>query len=123
MAGVKRPRPRLRLEDIGAANSLFTGQSHDAQSDVEASLRLARLLSRETEMWRRLDDGFRKDIDAQRSEELPVAFKTAAGDHKWGVLVSSEFGTRQRFQAPVIAIGYSAPFPSSPCGCASICPT
>ena len=101
----------LKLEEIGAANGLFTGQAHDALSDVEASLRLARLLARETDMWRRLDDGFRKDIDARRSEELPVAFKTAAGDHKWGVLVSSEFGTRQRFQAPVICLGYSAPYP------------
>ena len=80
-------------------------------SDVEAALRLARLLARETKMWRYLDEGFRKDIDARRSEELPVAFKTAAGDHKWGMLVSSEFGTRQRFQAPVIAIGSSAAYP------------
>lgn len=102
----------LKLEDLGAANDLFTGQSHDALSDVEASLRLARLLSRETKMWRHLDDGFRKETDARRSEELPVAFKTAAGDHKWGVLVSGEFGTRQHFQAPVIAIGYSAPYPN-----------
>jgi len=101
----------LKLEEIGAANGLYTGQAHDALSDVEASLRLARLLARETDMWRRLDDGFRKEIDARRSEELPVAFKTAAGDHKWGVLVSSEFGTRQRFQAPVICLGYSAPYP------------
>ena len=101
----------LKLEDIGAANGLFTGQSHDALSDVEAALRLARLLARETKMWSYLDDGFRKDIDARRSEELPVAFKSAAGDHKWGMLVSSEFGTRQRFQAPVIAIGSSAAYP------------
>jgi exodeoxyribonuclease-1 len=101
----------LKLEDIGAANGLFTGQAHDALSDVEATLRLARLLSRETKTWRHLDDGFRKDIDGERSEELPVAFKTAAGDHKWGVLVSSEFGTRQHFLAPVIAIGYSIPYP------------
>ena len=56
----------LKLEDIGAANGLFTGQSHDALSDVEASLRLARLLSRDAKMWRHLDDGFRKEIDAPR---------------------------------------------------------
>jgi exodeoxyribonuclease-1 len=95
----------LRLEDIGPPTA-FSPASPDALSDVEAALRLARLLARNGNVApprRRLPQG-----STPGGRKLPVAFKTAAGDHKWGVLVSSEFGTRQRLR-PVIALGYSAP--------------
>ncbi len=101
----------LKLEDIGAANHLFSGPSHQALADVEASLRLARLLFKDKRMWQYLDGCFRQPIDARRSEELPVAFSSAAGEHRLALLVAGELGTRQRFQAPVIALGHSIPYP------------
>jgi len=101
----------LKLEDIGAANGLFTGQSHDAMSDVEAALRLARMQFRDQKMWQYLDGCFRRDVDAQRAEELLPAFQSSLGPHPLGLLVSSEFGTRQAFQAPVLYIGNSIPYP------------
>jgi len=101
----------LKLEDIGAANGLFTGQSHAAMSDVEAALRLARILFRDTKMWQYLDGCFRKDTDARRAEELPVALQSNLGEHRLGLLVASEFGTRHAFQAPVLSIGNSIPYP------------
>ncbi|MFO7709615.1 MAG: exonuclease domain-containing protein [Desulfobacterales bacterium] len=104
-------RASLRLEDIGAANGLFSGPSHQALTDVEAALRLARRLSREERMWQYLDGCFRKDIDARRIEELPVGLSSASGDHRLALLVAGEFGTRLRFQAPVIGLGYSIPYP------------
>jgi exodeoxyribonuclease I len=76
-------RASLKLEDIGAANSLFSGPSHQALTDVEAALRLARLLAREERMWQYLDGCFRKELDARRSEELPVAFRAP-----WGITAS-----------------------------------
>ena len=103
--------PSLKLEDIGAANHLFSGPSHQALADVEAALRLARLLFKETRMWQYLDGCFRKEIDARRIEELPVAFSSAAGEHRLALLMAGEIGTRQRFQAPVIALGRSVPYP------------
>ena len=104
-------RASLKLEDIGALNSLFSGPSHQAIRDVEAALRLARLLAREERMWRYLEGCFRTDIDARRMEELPVAVSSASGDHRLAVLVAGEFGTRLRFQAPVISLGHSIPYP------------
>jgi exodeoxyribonuclease-1 len=101
----------LKLEDIGAANGLFTGQSHDAMSDVEAALRLARMEFRDQKMWQYLDGCFRQDVDAQRAEELTSAFQSSLGPHPLGLLVSSEFGTRQAFQAPVLSIGSSIAYP------------
>jgi exodeoxyribonuclease-1 len=101
----------LKLEDIGAANGLFTAQSHAAMSDVEAALRLARILCQDTKMWQYLDGCFRKDTDAQRAEELPVALQSGLGAHRLGLLVASEFGTRHAFQALVLSIGDSIPYP------------
>jgi exodeoxyribonuclease-1 len=101
----------LKLEDIGAANGLFTGRSHDALADAEAAWRLARRLRRETRMWNYLDGCFRREVDARRIEELPVAFVDGSGEHRLAVMVSSEFGTRQRFLAPVLFLEHSIPYP------------
>ncbi len=101
----------LRLEDLGAANGLFTGKSHNAMTDTEAALRLARRLSRKKEMWRYLESCFHSDIDSRRAEDLPVAFEGSGGPHALAVLVDNRFGTRARFQAPVLAIGHSIPYP------------
>jgi exodeoxyribonuclease-1 len=102
----------LRLEDIGAANGLFTGNSHDAMSDTEASLRLARRLFRDEKMWRFLDGCFEKETDARRAAELPTALQSAQGGHALGILVAGEWGTRNGFQAPVLGIGSSIPYPN-----------
>jgi exodeoxyribonuclease-1 len=101
----------LKLEEIGAANGLFSGPSHQALTDVEAALRLARRQSGEQRMWQYLEGCFRSQIDARRTEELPVAVSSALGDHRLGLLVAGEFGTRQRFLAPVISLGHSIPYP------------
>lgn len=104
-------KPSLKLEDIGAANRLFTGQTHNAMSDVEAALRLARKLLRDGKMWRYLDGCFRREVDCQRAGDLPVAFQSSFGPHCLSILVSSEFGARHLFQAPVLSIGPSVPYP------------
>jgi exodeoxyribonuclease-1 len=101
----------LKLEDIGSANGLFAGRSHAAMSDVEAALGLARILFQDTKMWQYLDGCFRKDIDAQRAEELPVALQSSLGAHRLGLLVAGEFGTRHAFQALVLCLGHSIPYP------------
>ncbi len=104
-------KPSLKLEEIGAANDLFSSPSHQALADVEAALRLARLLFKDRPMWQYLDGCFRKEVDARRIEELPAAFSSPAGEHRLALLVAGELGTRQRFQAPVVALGASIPYP------------
>jgi len=101
----------LRLEDIGAANGFFTGQSHDAMCDAEACLRLGRRLFQDEKMWRYLEGCFDAETDARRAAELPTAFQSPHGGHALGILVSSEWGTRNGFQAPVLSIGSSIPYP------------
>jgi exodeoxyribonuclease-1 len=101
----------LKLEDIGMLNGLFSGQSHDAMSDVEAALRLARVLFRDQKMWHYLDGCFCRDVDAQRAEELPVVIQGSLGSHLLGLMTASEFGTRLAFQVPVLSIGNSVPYP------------
>mgnify|MGYP005840996799 CR=1 FL=1 len=104
-------RASLKLEDIGAANHLFSGPSHQALTDVEAALRLARLLAREERMWQYLDGCFRREIDARRNEQLPIGLSSALGEHRLALLVAGELGTRLKFQAPVICLGQSIPYP------------
>jgi len=101
----------LKLEDIGMLNGLFTGPSHDAMSDAEASLRLARILFSDQKMWQYLEGCFSKDVDAQRAEELPAVIQSSMGPHRLGLMTASEFGTRLAFQVPVLSIGNSIPYP------------
>ena len=101
----------LKLEDIGAANGLFTGQSHDALSDAEACLRLGRRLFKEEKMWRYVAGSFDGPTDAQRAADLPTAFQSPRGGHALGILAASDWGTRNGFLAPVLSIGASIPYP------------
>jgi exodeoxyribonuclease-1 len=108
---VENGRSSLKLEEIGALNGLFSGRSHDAMADVEAALRLARILARDRRMWAYLDGCFRREVDARRAEELPVEFTAGTGEHRLALMVAGEFGTRRSFLAPVLSIGSSIPYP------------
>jgi exodeoxyribonuclease-1 len=101
----------LKLEHIGAANGLFTGQSHDAMSDTEACLRLGRRLILEEKMWRYVTGSFDPTIDARRASELPTTFSSPHGDHRLAILLASDWGARNGFLAPVLSIGLSLPYP------------
>lgn len=47
-------RPSFRLDDFASANGLRTGRAHDAMSDVEATLKLCRMIERDaSELWQR----------------------------------------------------------------------
>ena len=63
-------------------------------------------------IWQYLEGYFDKETDAHRMEELPVILQSAAGDHRNGLMVSGEYGPEQNYQAPVISIGTSIPYPN-----------
>ena len=105
-------KPSLKLEHLGDANEIITGQSHEAIVDVATTVELARRFSKKKKMWRYLDGYFDKETDAYRMKELPMALKSPAGDHQKGLLVSGEYGSRQNYQVPVISIGSSLPYPN-----------
>ena len=102
----------LKLEHLGSANRLVSGQSHEAAVDVAATVELARRFFKKDKMWRYLEGYFDKETDAHRMAELPVGLQSAAGDHCRGLMVSGEYGPGQNYQIPVISIGSSLPYPN-----------
>jgi exodeoxyribonuclease-1 len=103
-------KPSLKLENIGAANDLLKGQAHDAMVDVGATVALARIFFGAKEMWQYAQGYFNKETDAQRIEDIPVDFQSAAGSHRKALLVNSEYGPAQLYQVPVLSIGKSIPY-------------
>ena len=105
-------KPSLKLEHIGAANQMTSGQAHEAMVDVAMTVELARRFYRENKMWQYLEGYFDKETDAHRMRDLPIAFRSGAGDHHQALMVSGEFGPGQNYQVPVISIGTSIPYPN-----------
>jgi exodeoxyribonuclease-1 len=105
-------KPSLKLEHIRAANQLISGPSHEATVDVGATVELARRFFKDKQMWDYLGGYFEKETDAHRIEEIPASFQSALGDHRKGLMISSEFGPLQMYQAPVLSVGKSIPYPN-----------
>jgi exodeoxyribonuclease-1 len=105
-------RPSLKLEHIAQANRLVDGPHHDAMVDTEATLALARMLATRRKIWRYLTGCFDKQTDLRRLKELPICLQGASEEHRQAIMVAGEFGARQNFQAPVLSIGNSIPYPN-----------
>ncbi len=103
-------KPSLKLEHIGSANRMVSGQAHEAMVDVATTVELARRFCKKKRMWQYLEGCFDKQTDAHRMQGLPVAFQSGAGDHHQALMVSGEFGPGQNYQVPVISIGASIPY-------------
>ena len=103
-------KPSLKLEHIGSANRLISGQSHEAMVDVAATVELARRFYKKKKMWQYLEGYFDKETDAHRMQGLPIAFPSGAGDHLQAIVVSGEYGPGLNYQVPVISIGNSIPY-------------
>lgn len=100
-------KPSLKLEHLKDANSLAPGRAHDAVTDVEASVELARRLAHEQEMWLYLRDCFDKSVDQMRLEKLKPASTTLPEKFKLGLLVRVNLGSENNYQAPVLYLGNS----------------
>ena len=103
-------KPSLKLEHIGSANRMVSGQAHEAMVDVATTVELARRFYKKKRMWQYLEGYFDKQTDAHRMQELPIAFQSGAGDHHQALVVGGEFGSGQNYQVPVISIGTSRPY-------------
>jgi exodeoxyribonuclease-1 len=103
-------KPTLKLEHLNSANQLASGRAHDAMVDVEATVALAEMLSREKKIWNFLSGYFEKKTDTERLSNLPSAFQSAHGNHTQGLVVSQEMGKDNSYQAPVLSIGNSIPY-------------
>jgi exodeoxyribonuclease-1 len=103
-------KPSLKLEHIREANQLASGPAHDATVDVAATVELARRFCKKQKMWNYLMGYFEKETDVHRIADIPAAFQSALGEHRRGLMVSSEYGPRQMYQIPVLSIGNSIPY-------------
>jgi len=103
-------KPSLKLEHIGAANRLVSGQAHEAMVDVATTVELARRFYKKKRMWQYLEGYFDKQTDAHRMQKLPIAFQSGAGNHFQALVVGGEFGPGLNYQVPAISIGNSIPY-------------
>jgi exodeoxyribonuclease-1 len=94
-------KPTLKLEHLSAHNKLANGKAHEAMTDVEAALMLARLLYKEREMWDYLRGYFDKKTDLERLAKLTFAFDK----YQQALLVDGSFGTEKFYQCPVLGLG------------------
>jgi exodeoxyribonuclease-1 len=100
----------LKLENLIPLNNLTKGSAHDAFADVEATLNLARLFSRETKVFEYLRDFFIKNKDKKRSESVDEAFQSIFGIHRAGLFVHGKIGSDNGFMAPFLCLGNSVPY-------------
>jgi len=61
-------------------------------------------------MWNYLVGCFHKETDRLRIEKLPSTFSSEMGDHRKGLMISSEYGPERHYQVPVLYIGDSIPY-------------
>lgn len=104
-------RLSLRLEDLARENALSEGRAHDALQDASACLALARRLAGNPALWRWALAAFDPAVDAKRLARLPIACRSARGEHRLALLLSGEWGRRSGFLAPVLGLGFSEPYP------------
>lgn len=103
-------KPTLKLEHLSGANQLAKGRAHEAETDVIATLSLTQKFSEYGRMWQYLAGYFHKATDAERISKLPVAYQSPGCKHTTGLLIGSEFGAEQHYQAPVLYIGESTAY-------------
>jgi len=98
----------FKLEALSLANHLAEGQAHDAMTDVEATLELARRLAKEQPVWHYLAGYSSRQQSAQRISKLPPWPSGAPSDHgadRLGLLIDGRFGAAANFITPVLGLG------------------
>ncbi len=102
---MKDGAPSLKLEKISSLNKLATGQAHNAMTDVEATLELAKRFQKEPAMWNYLSGYFQKKTDEERQTKLPKVNFSNHQTAPTGLLVLPKLGTKFLYQAPVLGLG------------------
>lgn len=87
----------LKLEHLNAANQLTTGQAHQALSDVETTIALAKRCQQDAAMWDYLLQLFDKNKTMQQLSKLAL--------HTTALLIDPALGAAQNFQCPVLLLG------------------
>jgi exodeoxyribonuclease-1 len=94
----------LKLERLSQANQLATGAAHQAITDVEATVALARIFFKNKEMWRYVMDFFDKAAELKRRAKIPDFLETAQEKYPIALLVGAA-GSSDFFQYPALSLG------------------
>lgn len=85
----------LKLENLATANQLEQLKAHDALSDVEATIALARKLQMKQQSWDYVRRYFNKNQELERLHKLD----------RMALMINGRLGAKQHYQAPVINLG------------------
>ncbi len=95
------------LDSLNEVNNFTKKATHDAMVDVELTLEIARKFYHHKETWDYIEAFFKKKIDIERMEELPVFISMDNKNYKYGLLHSHRIGYESRYKAPVLLLGKS----------------
>jgi exodeoxyribonuclease I len=100
----------LRLEDLSRANDLAADNAHDAMTDVEATLALARrFYASHLQSWEYICGYFNKTTEQDRLAKLAkyAALRLDDNIHPQAVLVKGKVGAKNNYQNVVLSLGNS----------------
>lgn len=101
-------RPSMKLERISRDNQLVSsGRAHEAMTDVEATLALARRLAQDASMWDFCRKYFEPGRETQRIQRLGTRRLGHLGELPLGLMVSVAFGADAGYMVPVLGLGTS----------------
>ncbi len=104
-------RPSLKLDLIAAENRFVTsGRAHEAMSDVEALVALAKRFYVHTDIWAYCLEFFDKKQDEARFRSLKKKIEINGENFVAALLVSPVFGPEVNYLSPAICIGSSIPY-------------
>ncbi|MCP4553276.1 MAG: exodeoxyribonuclease I, partial [Bacteroidetes bacterium] len=101
----------LKLELLSQKNKFITsGRAHEAMNDVEAVIELAKIFSRQKDIWDYALAFFNKTKDTLRVNTIQKGCRIGNIDFRICLMVSASFGPKNNYVAPVIHIGESLPY-------------
>ncbi|MCP4671965.1 MAG: exodeoxyribonuclease I [Desulfobacula sp.] len=106
-----KEKSSLKLELISKANNFkISGKAHEAMSDVEAVIELAKIMSAKKNIWIYCLDFFKKTKDEVRINNIKGEFKVAKKTFKICLMLSTSFGSQNNYMVPVIHLGQSTAY-------------
>lgn len=101
----------MKLEHLTRQNKFKTsGRAHEAMSDVEAVVGLAKAFTKHEKVWAYVQSFFDKDADLKRINGLKSTPLSISYGMDIALMVSVSFGADCNYIAPVVYVGGSVPY-------------
>jgi len=103
--------PTMKLEHLTRQNKFQTsGRAHEAMSDVESVVGLAKAFLKHGEIWSYVQGFFDKNVDLKRMDNLQDSTLSKTYGMDLALMVSVSFGADCNYMAPVVYVGRSVPY-------------